>query len=54
MDAGRIYSQTEGQALIIVSPDAVTPHFLRIYPFLVATAVFRIRNKGLYSPGRFD
>lgn len=54
MDAGRIYSQTEGQAVIIVSPDAVTPHFLCVYTFLVAMAVFRIHNKGLYIPGRFD
>lgn len=32
MDAGRIYSQTEGQDLIIVSPDAVTP--LIFYAFI--------------------
>lgn len=44
MDAGRIYSQTEGQALIIVSPDAVTPlifytfiHFLLLPLFLEST-----------------
>lgn len=33
MDAGRIYSQTEGQALIIVSLDAVTP--LIFYAFIL-------------------